>query len=304
MGDGTGEAKERNVMKTLLGVVASPRKFGNSEIFIKEIHRSLEGTWDLRLIRLPELDIRPCLGCYQCLFGPMRCVQKDDLELVLEALVRADGVAVAAPTYFLAANASLKRLLDRGLSFYAHIDSLWAKPAVGVAIAGVRGLEGYTKLMVDSFLKLILADHRGSQVVYGALPGEVLLGEEGPSAARKLASALENGAEAPDPTMPRCPLCGGDTFRFLPPGDPAVSEGQPIRCMTCSSEGTVRWDGAGFVVETIRGEHPLFLTREDTVAHLEWLRTMKDLFMKRREELKAVTRAYKDTGTWVRPEKK
>lgn len=291
-------------MKVLLGVVASPRKFGNSEIFIKEIHRCLEDSWDLRLIRLPELDIRPCLACYQCLFGPMRCVQKDDLGLVLEALVRADAVVVAAPTYFLGANASLKRLLDRGLSFYAHIDSLWGKPAVGVAIAGVRGLEGYTKLMVDSFLKLILADHRGSSVVYGALPGEVLLGEDGPAAARKLARSLEHGAEVPDPRTPRCPLCGGDTFRFLPASDGTVSGGQRIRCMTCSSEGTMRWDGVGFVVETVRGEHPLFLTREDTTAHLEWLRTMKDLFMERRDQLKAVTRAYKDIGTWVRPENK
>ncbi len=290
-------------MKTLLGVVASPRKFGNSEIFIKEIHRCLEGSWDLRLIRLPELDIRPCLACYQCLFGPMRCVQKDDLTLVLEALVRADAVVVAAPTYFLGANASLKRLLDRGLSFYAHIDSLWGKPAVGVAIAGVRGLEGYTKLMVDSFLKLILTDHRGSHVVYGALPGEVLLGEDGPAAARKLARALEHGAEASDPRTPRCPLCGGDTFRFLPAADGTASGVHRIRCMTCSSEGTMRWDGVGFAVETVRGEHPLFLTREDTVAHLEWLRTMKDLFMERRDQLKAVTRAYKDIGTWVRPEK-
>ncbi len=46
------------------------------------------------------------------------------------------------PTYFLGANASLKRLLDRGLSFYAHIDAPLGKTAVGVAIAGVAGLEG------------------------------------------------------------------------------------------------------------------------------------------------------------------
>jgi len=291
-------------MKTLLGLVASPRKFGNSEIFIKEIHRSLEGSWNLRLVRLPELDIRPCLACYQCLFGPMRCVQKDDLPVVLEEMVRADALVVAAPTYFLGANASLKRLLDRGLSFYAHIDALWGKPAVGVAIAGVAGLEGYTKLMVDSFLKLVLADHRGSEVVYGALPGEVLLGHEGPAAARKLARALEQGAEAPDSRTPRCPLCGGDTFRFLSPTDPADPGVHRIRCMTCSSEGTLRWNGASFAVETIRGEHPLFLTREDTVAHLKWLQSMKDLFMEQRDRLKAVTRAYKDTGTWVRPEHK
>ncbi|MEJ5349224.1 MAG: flavodoxin family protein [Desulfosoma sp.] len=290
-------------MKTLLGLVGSPRKFGNSEIFVKEIHRCLEGSWDLRLLRLPELDIRPCLACYQCLFGPMKCVQKDDLELVLNELLKADGIVLAAPTYFLGANASLKRLLDRGLSFYAHIEALWAKPAVGVAIAGVEGLEGYTKLMVDSFLKLILADHRGSEVLYGALPGEVLLDEAGRTAAQRLAKALEHGAEPSDAKNLRCPLCGGDTFRYLPCHDPAPSNVQKVRCMTCSSEGTLRWTGTSFVVETVRGEHPLFLTREDAVAHLKWLQSMKHLFLERRDQLKAITRTYKNLGTWVRPSK-
>ncbi len=288
-------------MKTLLGLVGSPRKFGNSEIFVKEIHCCLEGSWDLRLLRLPELDIRPCQACYQCLFGPMKCVQKDDLELVLKELVKADGIVLAAPTYFLGANASLKRLLDRGLSFYAHIEALWGKPAVGVAIAGVKGLEGYTKLMVDSFLKLILADHRGSEVLYGALPGEVLLDEAGRSSAQRLAKALEHGAEPSDSKNPRCPLCGGDTFRFLPCHEPSPSNVQKVRCMTCSSEGTLQWTGTSFAVETVRGEHPLFLTREDAIAHLKWLQSMKQLFMERRDQLKAITRTYKNIGIWVRP---
>ncbi|MGQ9483663.1 MAG: flavodoxin family protein [Desulfosoma sp.] len=288
-------------MKTLLGLVASPRKFGNCEIFVKEVYRRLEGSWHLRLIRLPELDIRPCLACYQCLFGSMKCVQKDDLACVLKEMVQADGILVAVPTYFLGANASLKRLLDRGLSFYAHLENLWGKPAVGVAIAGVKGLEGYTKLMVDSFLKLILADHRGSEVVYGALPGEVLLNDDGPAAARRLAKALEHRAASPDPHVPRCPLCGGDTFRFLAHQGINPSNVRRLRCMTCSSEGTLQWNGTSFVVDTVRGEHPLFLTREDAVAHRQWLQSMKDLFLERREELKGVTRAYKDVGTWVRP---
>ena len=59
---------------------------------------------------------------------------------------KSDALVVAAPTYLLGANASLKRFLDRGLSFYAHLDRLWGKPAVGVAIAGIEGMEGYTKL--------------------------------------------------------------------------------------------------------------------------------------------------------------
>ncbi len=142
--------------KTLLGLVASPRKFGNSELFIKELYLQLPGNWELQLIRLPDMDIRPCKACYQCLFGEEKCPQDDDFALVLETLSQSDAYVVAAPTYLLGANASLKRFLDRGLSFYARIDRLWGKPAVGVAIAGIDGMEGYTKLNVESFIKLAM----------------------------------------------------------------------------------------------------------------------------------------------------
>jgi len=288
-------------MKTLLGLVASPRKYGNSELFIKELFRNLPDGWHLRMLRLPELDIRPCIACYQCLFGEMRCVQKDDMELFLRELAAADAVALAVPTYFLGANASLKRVLDRGLSFYAHMDALWGKPAVGAAVAGVPGLEGYTKLMVDSFLKLILADHRGSDVLYGALPGEIFLDEAAKACARRLAAALTDGAAAD--AAPRCPLCGGDTFRFLPPNDETPSGRQRVRCMVCSNEGTIGWEDGSLRVETRRGLHPLFLTYDDAKAHLEWLRTMKDAFLARRKELKEIARPYAAVGEWVRPEK-
>ena len=85
--------------KNLLGIVCSPRKFGNSELFIKELYRQLSGDWELTLMRLPELDIRPCRACYQCLFGEMRCPQDDDFSMALRALIESDAYIVAAPTY-------------------------------------------------------------------------------------------------------------------------------------------------------------------------------------------------------------
>jgi len=281
-------------MKTLLGLVASPRKFGNSELFVKELHRQLDGSWRLQLMRLPELDIRPCRACYQCLFGDMQCPQTDDFPLALAALVKADACVVAAPTYFLGANASLKTFLDRGLGLYAHLDQLWGKPAVGVAIAGIEGLEGYTKLVVDSFIKLILADHRGSAVIYGALPGEIFLQNGGKEAARQLAQALLQGKPEDPPGTSCCPLCGGDTFRFLPDGK--------VRCMLCSNLGNCTTKGNRVQFHIAPGKHDLFLSHESARRHADWLRGMKEMFLARRKELKTVTRQYTQQGEWVRSE--
>ena len=85
--------------KTLLGICASPRKLGNCELFIKDVFKNLGRGWELKIARLAELDIRTCKGCYQCLFGEMRCPQQDDLPDLLENLAEADAYVVAAPVY-------------------------------------------------------------------------------------------------------------------------------------------------------------------------------------------------------------
>ncbi|MEJ2716927.1 MAG: flavodoxin family protein [Deltaproteobacteria bacterium] len=283
------------MVKTLLGLIGSPRKLGNSELLVKEIYRHLPEGWELKLLRLPQLDIRSCKGCYQCLFGKMTCIQKDDFQLALDALVHADAYVVASPTYVFGANASLKRFLDRGLSFYRHVDALWGKPAVGAVIAGFPGLEGYAKLTVDSFIKFTLAEHRGSEVVYAALPGEIFLHDAGKEAAKRLASALISGKRASEdePPAPRCQLCGGDTFRFV--------EGGRMKCMLCSHEGGYQWENEQLQIDIRRGKHPIFLTREDVKKHLEFLQGMKEKFAAERKQLKEVVSRYAEEGTWIRP---
>ena len=277
--------------KTLLGISASPRKLGNCELFIKDIFQHLGEGWELRLACLPDLDVKPCRACYQCLFGEMKCPQQDDFLAVLDALAEADAYVVAAPAYLLSANGSLKKFMDRGLQFYAFVDRLWGKPAAGVAIAGIEGMEGSTKRDVESFIKLTMGDLRGSAVIYGALPGEALLSSANRELAEKLAKAILDPAERISPAVSVCPLCGGDTFRFLPDGR--------ARCMLCSSSGPWEWENGSLRFHVDAGEHPLFLSKDDVIRHAEWLRGMKEKFIERRKELKGVVKQYLGVGTFI-----
>lgn len=277
--------------RTLLGISASPRKLGNCELFIKEIFKQLGEGWELRLARLAQLDIKPCRACYQCLFDQMRCPQQDDYLTVVDALGEADAYVVAAPVYFLSANGSLKGFLDRGLQLYAFVDRLWGKPAAGVAIAGIEGMEGSTKRDVESFIKVTLGDLRGSAVVYGALPGETLLSSENREIAKELALAILDPARRVSPAGPVCPLCGGDTFRFMPDGR--------ARCMLCSGSGPWEWKNESLRFHIESGEHPLFLSKDDVNRHAEWLRGMKEKFLDRKGELKAVVKEYLGVGTFI-----
>ncbi len=279
-------------MKKVLGIVGSPRKLGNCEIMVKEISRNISIPHELHLLRLPDFNILPCRGCYLCLFKEKQCFIEDDFNLVLNSLVDADALIVSVPTYFLGANSCLKRFLDRGLSFYAHVEKLWDKPAVGVGIAGIKGKEGHTLLDIESFLKLILAKNKKVKMAYGALPGEVFINEKNKKIASELASALFG--PLPDKKEPCCPLCGGDTFRFL--------EDNRVQCMLCSNSGTINMQtDNNTVFEINKSDHELFLSKEEVLKHRDWLVSMKTRFIKEKGKLKKVITSYRKEGNWIKP---
>lgn len=279
-------------MKKILGIIGSPRKLGNSEIIVKEISRQVSVPHELNLLRLQDFKILPCRGCYQCLFKTEGCVLDDDLSAVLKALVAADALIVSAPTYFLGLNATVKCFLDRGLSFYSHIEKLWNTPAVGVVTTGIRGKEGYSLLGIQSFLKLIFANDKGSRVVYGALPGEVFMDEENTRTAKELASALF--APPAEKKGPCCPQCGGDTFRFMDP--------DTVRCMLCSNSGKMRVAAGEAFFEIGKSDHEFFSSKEAVLEHKQWLLGMRSRFIAQKKALKEITRPYLKEGIWIKPQ--
>jgi multimeric flavodoxin WrbA len=266
----------------ILGLICSPRSPGNCELIVKEISRQIPDPHELRLTRLPKLNIQSCQGCYRCLFKEQRCWIKDDLNTVLDDMSWADALIVAVPTYFLGPNASLKLLLDRGLSFYGRAASLWGKPAVGIGIAGIDGKEGYTLLGIQNFLKMIQSDIRSVQMIYGALPGEILQIEKNTLVIRRLAKALIT--PEPKSTGPCCPLCGGDAFRFL--------EGGNVQCLLCSNSGTMTLENKTPTFHILPSDHDLFLDRQTALKHRDWLIGMKGRYLEKKSGLKEIFARY------------
>jgi multimeric flavodoxin WrbA len=278
-------------MKNVLGIIGSPRKLGNSEIMIKEISRNISEPIELNLLRLTDFNIGSCRGCYSCLFKEERCVIKDDLYTIVDAMCAADAIILAAPTYFLGANASLKRFVDRSFALYACIDRLFGTPSVGICIAGIAGKEGHGLLGVENFLKMTFTDSKMTRVVYGALPGEVFLNEKNRSTAAELGKSLFNPVVE---TMgPRCPVCGGDSFRFL--------GGADIRCMLCSNRGTLDASSGTPVINIERSDHEMFLSKAGLLKHKDWLIGMRSRFVEKKAALKAVCVGYRKDGSWIKP---
>jgi multimeric flavodoxin WrbA len=271
-------------IKNVLGIVASPRKLGNCEIAVKEISRNIPEKHELRILRIADYDLQLCNGCYRCLFKEQDCVIKDELHEVLGFMAWADAYILAVPTYFLGPNSSLKLLLDRALSFYTIAEKLWLKPSAAVAIAGIEGKEGYTLLAAQSFLKILLSDIKSSSVMYAAFPGEIFTKEDNIAIARCIGAALFGEMQELPGT--HCPLCGGDTFRFL--------GGDKVKCMLCSNSGEINIVNGNIKFGMQKDRHELFLTFDKAMEHKEWLKNMKQRFFDNIKEIKKARDLYRD----------
>ena len=264
----------------LLGIVASPRRMGNCELIVKAVAEKVPAPARLRIVRLVEKEILPCKACYRCLSGD--CPLQDDFGAVLAAIVSADALIVAVPTYLRGPNSSLQRFLDRGLQFWKHVDALHGKPAVAAAVAGVRDGEGHALLGAENFLRGMGMDARGRAVIRAALPGEALLSEEAMASAAALARALVDPAPGA-PASPSCTECGGTYFEFR--------GGDRIYCLLCGAAGSVLAEDGRVRLRTVPPAHGW---RGDASmrAHGEWLREMRERYLRERARLREAARAY------------
>ena len=278
-------------MKKILGIIASKRRLGNCDVMVKEIGRQIAVPHELQLLRLPDFNLDYCTGCFRCLTKKAGCMLKDDLNQLLEAIAGADAIILSVPTYVLGAPACLKTLLDRGMSFYEAGERLWGKPAVGIGIAGRVGKEGSTLLDMERFFAVLQMKNKLSRIVYAALPGEVLLSDENREVARQLAKALFGEAEVKQGTC--CHLCGSETFRFL--------GGNRIRCMLCSSSGTMTMQEGRLKAEIDPGEHQFLIGKEEAYEHRGSLNISRERFEAQKVHLKQVVAGYADEGAWIKP---
>ena len=97
-------------------LMGSPRLNGNTaelcKHFIDELQLYQAQT---EYITLHGKKIAPCLGCYHCqnIAGEYGCVQRDDMQAVVESILRSDILVFATPIYIWQATSSMKAVMDR-----------------------------------------------------------------------------------------------------------------------------------------------------------------------------------------------
>ena len=100
--------------------ISCGRKMGNTEILVKEALMGAEELGaDVELVRLNDLNLKPCTGCNACVVSLLEkgsngeCVIKDDFGFIENKIMECDGLILGSPIYEKGPTGLLKILSDR-----------------------------------------------------------------------------------------------------------------------------------------------------------------------------------------------
>ena len=107
--------------KKVLIISSSPRKGGNSDILCDAFAEGAKAAGnDVEKVRITELKIGYCTGCYACQTTG-KCAIRDDARGVIDKMLAADVIVLASPVYFYTICAQLKALIDRTVVIYPNL---------------------------------------------------------------------------------------------------------------------------------------------------------------------------------------
>ncbi len=286
-------------MSYVLGLVGSARKGGNSELLTRQVLQGAQSQGATAgLIRLTDLHLEPCTGCLRCAIGGAPCPIEDDMAWLIGAIEAADGLVLAAPTYFLGPAAVIKLVLDRLMMVIGRVDRPLPsqRPAVTIATAGLEGWRGVTLPYLNAFVAAFGYQPIESLEAIAPGPGEVLLNQELMDRALSAGQRLGRGDLRPEAAPPNvCPICRNDAFVLR--GDQAI-------CPICGCQATIRQGDEGLRLEfqpTPEGGQRW--TPEGLRTHIiDWVMATGPRFQAHRAEIKARREPFRATEIpWLCP---
>ena len=271
----------------VLGLIASPRSLGNSEVCVKEILRNLPKEWEKEIVNLSKLHIEPCKACYRCLSAGKQCVIQDDLKLFLEKIQWADKVVLACPVYFLGEQTSVKLIKDRLLTILNEGETFFCnKPCVIAIPHGIENWEGCGREAMLNFAGFLGLRVLGCRLINKHLPGQAAE-EDSLAKLKALAGALVENKElsAENLDIIFCPGCQSSLLQ--------VRNNGSWHCVMCGASGQLTADKGRLAI----GGLDLGVSRyskEGMEQHGRDLLEVNEEFRQKRREVLANIKKYKD----------
>ncbi len=280
-------------MLKVIGVLGSCRKLGNSEVLLREALLSAQALGaETEIIRLTDLNIKPCRGCMACVFKGRCSIRDDDIDMLSGKLQEADGLVVSAPTYILGTAGVIKMAIDRCLNMVSRQREFERQKRLAALIT-VAGDRAFNPLGLE-FLSQFAISY-GFQVVdymeaYAQGPGEVLLDESNINRAVALGQNLCNGFNGEYvkriSEVNQCPVCYSRVYQIM--------DGNRVKCPVCVSTGRLtQADGKIKVVFDPASAEKNFSNWEYRREHMnESIQPSREVFMERRRRVKEIAARY------------
>ena len=287
-------------MTYILGIVGSARRWGNSDLLVRQalLGAQAEGA-TIKAVRLTDLNLASCTGCMHCVAGDPLCPLDDDLAWLVDTIQAADGLVLAAPTYFLGPAAVVKLVLDRLLVVMGQVNKPLpsVRPAVTIATAGLELWRGVALPFLNAVAGTFGYRAIESLTALAPGPGEVLLDEELMARVFAAGRRLGRGELEPAPVPPNvCPICRSDCFAL---------SGTRATCPICGREAAVEHDGRQVTLRfDPAGDSHQRWTPEGLRAHIiEWVMATGPRYQAHRGEVKARRAPYREKEIeWLHPQ--
>lgn len=123
----------------VIAFLGSPRKDGNTSILLGEAIRGVqEAGHAVRLLKVAQMKIRPCLNCGDCEESGECIIKDDEMPKVYAAIREADRIILASPIFFSGVTAQAKAMIDRCQALWC--EKYLLKREIPAGPAGRKGL--------------------------------------------------------------------------------------------------------------------------------------------------------------------
>ena len=313
----------------LLGLSCG-RKMGNCEILLKEALMGAEEVGaEVEIIRMRDLDIKPCLWCQPCPVMTKRsideCIINDDAPFFFEHFLDCDGLIISAPVYTKTPPGQLLLIRDRLMGPKVDMSGMRGEPRteqpIGpqistderlfknrsggfISVGGAPYPDWVTlglPLLHSMTFSAQIAIVDQVQFLRIAAPGAAALYEDALNRARVLGRRVAEAKGKPyddakytGDESGTCPVCHTNLM--------VMGNSLTVMCATCGINGTVKVDGDKLTVvfseEEQRKSH---LTVEGKRIHGGEIREVAQALEPRKDEIPEKVKKYQSYKSPLKP---
>jgi multimeric flavodoxin WrbA len=277
----------------ILGLNASERQLGNTEILVKEALMGAEEEGaQVEMLRLTDYKVLPCDGLAPCVFGNTGCNLKDDFNFIVDKIFENDGLVLGTPCYILESTAIIKQLIDRVFSINFRSKAK-GKPAVMIVPYATRGWTPYAFLQPNLLLLFLGMEVIDRALIHTQVINEVVLYDKALAKAREMgkevAKAVKTGDTSYRGEPGTCPICQDRVIRIL-------RDDETVECGVCGIRGKILVEGGKIRVRF--GEDAILkhrFTSENIYRHFTYhIKPSRDYFTRTRDKTKERRERYRE----------